>query len=802
MAAAMPSQFLDFAQNIAVPGGTPDDVLTVFRPGAPENAFPENLAGDTVTLIAPGLLIRTDAGLYVHSIRANNMKDSQDFSGGEWILRGATLVNDKNQLAPDDTMTASTMSVGAAGVLDFFQQVNGFPAATQFEPSFFIKRSTTSGILRCQRTSVVDGQTGQWDIDMALLPDAWIRLTVNHPAVTEGAVFRSDTSAFTFIGMHFFTPDGVTRTFDIWGVQLEAKGGVSPYILTEGAFSTSILFSEITQTTSQMNFGTDQGTIVIDALMPPTTVLDDAYVFSISDNSITNSLTLSRKAGVWEVEHTIGGVSSTQVITGINDGTKQKIAFGWQADGNLNVSVDGGVVQTFPTQGGLDFTPEADFNLGSHPDGQFNLESTINSLTTYPDYTATLLRSRSDPGPAEASQILDFVANTGFSEGAVQSLDGILTVVRASEAWPENANGESIRQILANKLIINDGLFVSEQRKNSVPLSFDFTGWSGRGSAVVNDRNQLDPDGTFTASTIKVGATQGLDLFKVLTGISPSTNFELSFFIQRGSTSGIITAQRTSEVNGQTGNWQIDMALLPDRIVRLTKHHPAVTAVEDFKSGTDSGMGVFFFSPDGQERTFNLWGVQLEAGLTVSPHIPTFGGAVISFKDVITQSVIPMGFGPDAGMIVIDLVTPSVEDTTAAIFSISDGTANNALTLFKTSGVYQLFHSVAPGNIGKILTGINDKTRHKIAVGWEPDGTLSVSVDGGIVQSLPTSDGLNFTPEATFRLGANEVDALQLNSKIFSLSSYGDYSDALLQSRSTFRMRAIATNYYRRQRNG
>ena len=56
--------------------------------------------------------------------------------------------------------------------------------------------------------------------------------------------------------------------------------------------------------------------------------------------------------------------------------------------------------------------------------------------------------------PPGASQHIDFQQDQGFSQGAMQTPENILTIVRASEAFPENADGKSVRRILANKLMI------------------------------------------------------------------------------------------------------------------------------------------------------------------------------------------------------------------------------------------------------------------------------------------------------------------------------------------------------------
>ncbi len=399
-----------------------------------------------------------------------------------------------------------------------------------------------------------------------------------------------------------------------------------------------------------------------------------------------------------------------------------------------------------------------------------------------------------------ASQHFDFTTQQGFP----QTPSDALTIVRNSEAFAENADGNSVTKILANELMITSaGLEVWEQRINLNSLSTNFTAWSARGTPVIQDRNQLAPDGTFTASTISVKNTNNRDLFKVFSGLPASTNHEVSFFIKRVSTTGLLRCQRTSSSLGQTGQWEIDMSLLPDDWTRLTENHPAVTATQNFKSGTTGLSGLFFFTADGVERIFNLWGVQFELGVTASPYVSTSGATVTRLKDVITQPVSQMGFGVNKGMIVIDLVTPPVGSTgLQAFFTLSDGTINNRLTLLRETSAYRLKHHISGASSSFLVTGISDGTRHKIAFGWTDDGSLNISVDGNTVQTFDAQGPNNLDPQTVFNLGSNEGGNSQLNSTIFSLTSYRDYSDDLLKLRSTDRIRAIATNYYRRQGNG
>lgn len=385
--------------------------------------------------------------------------------------------------------------------------------------------------------------------------------------------------------------------------------------------------------------------------------------------------------------------------------------------------------------------------------------------------------------PFGSSQHFDFVQNIVIPGGLP---DNVLSVTRASQALPESATGTKVRLILDNKLMITTaGLHVWEQRTNVVPDSVNFTTWSKRGTPIVNDRNQLAPDGTFTATDFNLGNAGVKDFFQSIAGLTASTNHEVSFWVKRGSTTGIFICQKTTTANAQQGEWRIDMSLLPDTFIRLTENHPSVTVIQNFRSSTTGALGLFFVSGDGTFKDLTLWGVQMEEGGTVSPYVSTAGVIVARAKDEITQPVSQMGFGANEGMIVIDLITPDLAEAPGpTLFSLNDGTINKQLLFFRSGLGYRLNDAIPGQSNERIVTSMSDSTRHKIAFGWQADGKINVSVDGGTVQTFDVTGGSNFNPSTTFNLGSDVAEGSQLNSTINSLTSYPNYSDALLQSRS------------------
>ena len=168
---------------------------------------------DPVTHAAKGLLCEPQ--------RTNYIFPSSPVGGGgsNWTVRGGTTTLTPGQIGPSGAATASlahdisTLSSG-----DFYKFVTGLGASVRCEPSFFIKKVTTTGILRCQ-DAYTGFANGYWDINFALLGSGWERITRSHAAVTINAEFQSDSGGNG--GLLFLNPPGTVIDFYIDGVQLE-----------------------------------------------------------------------------------------------------------------------------------------------------------------------------------------------------------------------------------------------------------------------------------------------------------------------------------------------------------------------------------------------------------------------------------------------------------------------------------------------------------------------------------------------------------------------------------------------------
>lgn len=160
-----------------------------------------------------------------------------------WVKRGACFATQDAAAAPDGAVAMDLMqNVGVAGTNDFYNdEYQGGVPGTRFEPSFFIRRVSTSGYLAVNNAS--GGGYGQWVINLSLLPDSTVRITRDHPAVVINNEFVS--SQISGNGVHFFSYTGASLAFYMWGVQTEHGTRSTGYIKSTYAVSFSTRAADV-----------------------------------------------------------------------------------------------------------------------------------------------------------------------------------------------------------------------------------------------------------------------------------------------------------------------------------------------------------------------------------------------------------------------------------------------------------------------------------------------------------------------------------------------------------------------------
>ncbi len=160
----------------------------------------------------------------------NEQLYSQEFDNAAWLKRGTAAVVANDAVAPDGTTTMDKLTVGANGVDDIRMVLGAgtFSNSVPISPSFFINPVSTTGNISLRQVN--GGATlGRWTIDLSLVSDG-DRITKNHPAVTEVVVWVSKSDGN---GGLLFSADSGTKSFQVWGAQLEEADDPSSYIKAE-----------------------------------------------------------------------------------------------------------------------------------------------------------------------------------------------------------------------------------------------------------------------------------------------------------------------------------------------------------------------------------------------------------------------------------------------------------------------------------------------------------------------------------------------------------------------------------------
>lgn len=186
-------------------------------------------AAATAAQLSSGQPAVGDLGLLVEAQHRNTNTWSEDLS--HWNLRGTCAVT-PGQADPKGGTSAYLVSgvIGASSG-DLYSDSDGGASVADVAVSFWIKRVSTTGVLDI---TTAGGQPGHWLVDLSLLPDAWVRVTAFHPAVTVSEEFTGSTAQ----GIQIHRASGASPlSFHLWGVQTESGKYPRSYVPTVGAFA-------------------------------------------------------------------------------------------------------------------------------------------------------------------------------------------------------------------------------------------------------------------------------------------------------------------------------------------------------------------------------------------------------------------------------------------------------------------------------------------------------------------------------------------------------------------------------------
>lgn len=216
-----PGSIID--ENFASGSYWPRPIATELSCSRASSKYGEFINSTAITSFLSNILAITD-NLSVEPAGTNRCLESQTLAQAPWTQRGVTITT--GATGPDGSTALARLTLGAAGVADLYQ-VN-FPIANgRYEPSFYLRRVSTTGVMAVQNGN--DGAIGgKWLIDLAVAGAGLTRITRSHPAVTISNEF---TATGAVSGLQFIANSG-TVDVDIGFVSAETGTVSTSYILT------------------------------------------------------------------------------------------------------------------------------------------------------------------------------------------------------------------------------------------------------------------------------------------------------------------------------------------------------------------------------------------------------------------------------------------------------------------------------------------------------------------------------------------------------------------------------------------
>jgi hypothetical protein len=281
------------------------------------------------------------------------------------------------------------------------------------------------------------------------------------------------------------------------------------------------------------------------------------------------------------------------------------------------------------------------------------------------------------------------------------------------------------------------GLLVEEQRTNLLAYSeqLDNAAWVKRGTCTITANAATAPDGQVSADLVAGVGIGGNDLYQSNVSISAPTRYEISFYIKKVSTSGVLAVQ--SPAGPANGSWTVDLSLLGSGWERITRSHAAVTITTEFTGSGGVYNGPYFIASSGGPLSFYLWGLQAEIGSFATSYIPTGAASATRAADVVTcsGSAFSQWFNAAGGTVVVDFLAPPglVPSTYPRVWEFQDAADSSLLGIWVNGGGSIRVGVYTAGawqeiNLGAATAG----GRYKVALRYGASG-IAVCCNGGAV---------------------------------------------------------------------
>lgn len=277
-------------------------------------------------------------------------------------------------------------------------------------------------------------------------------------------------------------------------------------------------------------------------------------------------------------------------------------------------------------------------------------------------------------------------------------------------------------------------ILAEPQRTNVITYSEDFSqsAWTKSGATSVSLNDTISPDGTQNASTITGLTGSGSNDLIFYTSINPaSKTYSFSVYLKGTGTLRLHLSNN------------VDQGLT--EIVTLTSDWKRHLFTGAFNS-TSGILAVVLDDASGATATqYNIWGAQLEEGSYATSYIPTSGSTVTRNKDLFTRDGIGSLINDSEGVLFLEVARLSSADNTSIIWSISDGSNSNAVSLYYGSSsrvLVDIFNSTGTKSLVHTMSSGEQANFNKLAIKYKSND-IALWVNGNEVATNTDSISLS-----------------------------------------------------------
>jgi len=265
---------------------------------------------------------------------------TRSYALGGWNAIGSPVRVDNVADDPMGFVRAGELTVTA--VDSIYRTTSGLAAGNPTAEGFWIKRISTSGVLKI--SNPFGDAVGHWTVDLAALPDRWVKIDRNSPYITVLAEFVVHSSGAT--GMKIWST-GATITVNIWGMQYENN---LTYLTGEDVVTVT---SEVVKPadvglifliTEGVEIGAGKGALVVKYIAHVHTPPAGEYLAIVDDGTTDNRIGIycHPNKKLYGLSRALGGVAGDAVGAGANacDFRVREVLLNWKAN-HLQICTDG-----------------------------------------------------------------------------------------------------------------------------------------------------------------------------------------------------------------------------------------------------------------------------------------------------------------------------------------------------------------------------------------------------------------------------------------------------------------------------